>query len=109
VSTQPTNSLLANLAERCASHPKLEGAVLGAVRQILPGVILSVLREQFPGETIRLYVPKIERETRKDRDARIAQALAAGKSVATIMDELGLPKTTVHRVKSRRRGIIGST
>lgn len=102
-----TTNLLAQLAERAATHPKLEGAVLGAVRATLPGVIQSVLRELFPGETVRLYVPKIGTDTRAERDARIAAALDAGKSVAEIVQEFKLPKTTVHRAKLRRRGTIG--
>lgn len=100
-------SLLAQLAERAASSPQLEGAVLGAVRATLPGVIMAELRKLFPGETVRLYVPKVGTETRSQRDTRITAALKAGMSVADIVREHRVPETTVRRANKRLRGHIG--
>lgn len=58
------------LAERAASHPRIEAAVLGALRAELPQVIRGLLKEMVGGDT--LYVPKGDGgDARRDRDLRI--------------------------------------
>lgn len=70
-------NLLRNLASQAAAHPRIEAAVLGAIRAELPGVIEGLLREAYGGETVRLYVARSGgRDSKAERDRRI-QALAA--------------------------------
>lgn len=70
-------NLLRNLATQAAAHPRIEAAVLGAIRAELPGVIEGLLREAYGGETVRLYVARGgSRDSKAERDRRI-QALAA--------------------------------
>lgn len=103
---QPDN-LLATLSERAAASPLLETAVMLAVRATLPGVIQGVLREMFPGETIRIYIPKIGAANREQRDASVANAIESGLTVLEAAKRTGVPETTVRRINKRRRGNIG--
>jgi len=102
----PSKGLLTQLAERCATSPVLERAVTSAVRSTLPGIIQGVLRELFPGETVRLYIPKIGAESRTERHTSVLQALDAGRSAQEVAKALGVPARTVRHIRARR-GTIG--
>lgn len=68
-------SLLEKLATRAAAHPRIEEAVLGALRAELPRVIQGLLAELCVGDTVRLYVPKGGgTDVRRERDLRILGA-----------------------------------
>jgi len=68
-----------------------------------------VLAEMAPGESIEIYGPKGREKTGTERNARVLQAITATPqaSLQQIASQLGVPKTTVHRIKARRRGTIG--
>lgn len=68
-----------------------------------------VIAEMAPGETIDLSAPKIHPGERTARDAAVVQAVeqASDASVRELARRLGVSKSTVHRVKQRRRGTIG--
>lgn len=61
------------LAAACAPRiaAQVELVVMETVRRELPGVLEAVLREHFPGETLRLYVPKKSVSARRIRDDAI--------------------------------------
>lgn len=63
------------LAAACAPRiaAQVETVVLETVRRELPGVLADVLREQFPGETLHLYIPKRSVHDRKRRDMAICR------------------------------------
>lgn len=78
-------TLLETLALRAAAHPRIEQAVLGALRAELPGVIQGLLSEMYPGETVRIYAPKAGgSDVRRERDLRI---LAAREQPAALVAE----------------------
>lgn len=96
------HTLLRQLATQAASHPRIEAAVLGAIRAELPGVIEGLLRDAYGGETVRIYAPRHDvlqaEQSRQERDRRIA-ALAAppsSLSAAAIARQEGI---TPHRVR----------
>lgn len=62
---------LRDLSNRIASHPRIETAVMQAIRTELPTVIEMILSEMYPGETVRLYAPKKPVALRRERDAGI--------------------------------------
>lgn len=57
------------------------------------------LRAYFPGETVRLYVPRSDAQAMADQRQRIASALRAGESATSIARREGVSKCTVHRVR----------
>lgn len=94
--------LIRNLAARAACHPKIESAVMGALRATLPGVINDLLREEFAGETLRFYVSKRhDRTDRRERDLLI-RARFTGSNHADLATQFGI---TVRQV----RNIIGKS
>lgn len=90
-------ALLRRLAEQAASHPRIEQAVLGAIRQELPGVIEQLLSAMYPGETVRFYARKRSGD-RGERDRRIAAALVAGDPPALVAAREGLSLRQVQRI-----------
>lgn len=108
------NTLLRQLATQAASHPRIEAAVIGAIRDVLPGVIEGLLREAYGGETVRIYAARhdvlLADQGRRDRDLRIA-ALAAAPSSLTPAAIAELEGITPHRVRqilraARERGNV---
>lgn len=87
------------LAQACAPRIAglVENVVLETIRRELPGTIESVLREQFPGETVRLYVPKRSSASRRDRDNYIREKYT-GRNAAELSAETGLSIKQVHRI-----------
>jgi hypothetical protein len=94
-----------DLAERAAAHPRIEQAVVGAIRAELPGVIESLLRDMYPGEQLRLYVPQRDQAAaareRSARDERIRAAGASGMSTAQIAHTEGVTVRLVQMVLKR--------
>ena len=89
--------LMRNLAAKAAAHPKIEAAIMGAIRDTLPGVINDLLREGFAGETLRLYVPKHGREDRKTRDDLI-RARFTGRNAGELAGQFGLSEKQARRI-----------
>jgi len=91
--------LMRTLAMKAASHPKIETAVMGAIRDTLPGVIEGLLRDGFAGETVRFYVAKTGREDRKARDGLI-RARFNGTNAAELAGQFGISVSQVRRIMS---------
>lgn len=99
-------NLLIQIAQRAASHPSMEAAVLGAVRATLPVVLESVLREIHPGDTLRLYIPKTSSSSRIERDQRIGAALANGEHPDLIAKRESITTRHVRNIRKRIRGTL---
>lgn len=100
--TRTRHTLLRQLATQAASHPRIEAAVIGAIRDVLPSVIEGLLRDTYGGETVRIYAPRHDvvraEQDRQARDLRIA-ALAAAPSRLTPAAIAQLEGITPHRVR----------
>lgn len=102
--TRPRQALLRDLATQAASHPRMEAAILGAIRGELPGVIEELLRDLYRGETVRLYVPKRGGAAdREHRDRRIEAALAAHEAPAAVAAREGVSRRRVEQIGARAR------
>ena len=82
---------LRHLAAACAPRiaELIEQTVITTVRDHLAGTIEAVLREQFPGETLRLYVPKRSVTAKRDRNRQIL-ARYNGRNAAALAKEFGV-------------------
>lgn len=97
--------MLRDLAHQAAAHPRIEQAVLGAIRAELPGVIEGLLREMYRGETVRLYVPsRGSFDASRERDRRICVLAAPPNNLplALIAAKEGVSLRTVQRAVSRQ-------
>jgi len=104
MNTRTTAEVFAAVAARACSHPSMESAVMGAVRATLPGVIETVMRELYSGETLRLYVSKTPSDDRVQRDRRIGAALATGETPASIAKREMVSKRHLRRIRARIGG-----
>ena len=95
--------LIRQLAEACAPRiaAKVEEAVVATVRAELPGVVADVLREQYAGETVNLYVAKRSAASRRDRDAMLRQCFN-GRNAAQLSVQTGLSIRQVMRIVAIR-------
>ena len=87
------------LATQVASHPRLEAAVMKAIRDVLPSVVDSVLRETYGGETFRSYAPRGPSQLDKVERNRRIKALAAPPSSLTPHAIAALEGVGVRRVQ----------
>lgn len=99
----PHHEVIEELAQRTAMHPRMEAAVMGAVRATLPDVLEGVLRDMFAGENVRLWVPKVSRRVAHERDVRIAAALSAGEAQSVIAKRENVSTRHVERINARRK------
>ena len=88
-----------NLAAACAPRiaAKVEAAVVQSVRAELPGTIEQVLSEMFPGQTVRLYIPRKPVTAKRDRDTAI-RALWTGRNLLELSKEFHLSRTAIYRI-----------
>jgi Mor family transcriptional regulator len=86
-----------DLATRAAGHPNIERAVNQALRSELPGVIEGILRDMYPGETLRLYVPKRSVSLRGERNRLIVQEFN-GRNAKALAIKYGLTPRMVYNV-----------
>lgn len=89
--------LLRDLASAVAAHPRIETAVMGAIRAELPGVIESILRDRYPGEQVRLYVAKKPPTMRRERDVAI-RAEYTGHNAKALANKYGISARMVFRI-----------
>ena len=96
--------MLKTLAAACAPRiaARVEAAVVSTVRAELPTIIEAVLRETYPGETLRLYVSKKPGAMRRLRDDAI-RAKYTGGNVVALSKEFGISARTVFRIVSGRK------
>lgn len=97
-----SNFLIRTLAQKAAAHPSVENAVMGAIRDTLPGVIESLLREQYGGENIKLYVAKKGSTERKNRDGLI-RARYNGTNADQLAGQFDLSASQVRRIATGSR------
>jgi DNA-binding NarL/FixJ family response regulator len=100
--------LIRTLAERAASHPRIEQAVIGAVRMTLPGILEELVRELAAGEQLRIYVPKIKQEHRDERQARIKAALQQGEARSSIAKRENVSERYVRIIRDRMKKALGT-
>lgn len=95
--------MLKNLAAACAPRiaERVETVVVETVRAELPAIIEAVLRERYPGETLRLYVSKRPGGMRRVRDEAI-RARYNGRNVKELSTEFGLSMRQVFRIATGR-------
>lgn len=93
--------MLRTLASACAPRiaAKVEQVVVDTVRAELPAIIEAVLREQYPGETLRLYVSKRPGAIRRLRDEAI-RAKYTGRNAVALAKEFGVSPRWVYKVVS---------
>ncbi len=97
-------TLLRQLASQAASHPRIEAAVIGAIRDVLPSVIEGLLRESYGGETVRIYVARNGGQAVKnERDLRITALAAppASLSCGAIAAQEGISVRRVQQILMR--------
>ena len=94
-----SNFHIRDLAQACAPRicAAVERVVIETVRAELPRTIEAVLREQFPGETLRLYVPKLSVASRRDRDIAI-RAQFTGRNHGELSRRFGLSIKQIARI-----------
>lgn len=92
-----SESLIRNLINKAARHPEIETAVMGAIRDTLPNVIERLLREDFAGETLRIYVAKRGRQDKKTRDGKIRLTFD-GTNGAALAKESNLSVKQIRRI-----------
>jgi hypothetical protein len=92
------SNLLRTMAEQAASHPRIEQAVLGALRAELPNLIEQMLSQMCGGETLRMYVRKRPAHAKTERNLRIQAAAAAGTPLAMISEREHLTLRQVQRI-----------
>lgn len=97
-------NLLRNLAAQAAAHPRMEAAILGAVRAELPGVIEELLRKAHGGETLRIYVaagPSQASKGERDRRIRAQAAPPSSLPLAAIAAREGISLRRVQQILAR--------
>ena len=104
--TEP--SLLARLiqavADRLSKHPSLPIHNRDVFKATAASLIEAELRSQFGGEQIRLYIPKVGGEIRKERDERIVAAILAGEATPSVAKRESVSERHVRRVRGRIGG-----
>lgn len=77
VSGRNRQNLMRQVAHQAAAHPRIEAAVIGAIKAELPGVIEELMRAAWGGERLRLYVARgTSLDAKAERDRRV-RSLAA--------------------------------
>jgi Mor family transcriptional regulator len=82
-------------AEKLAG--KVEAVVQQTIREQLPSAVEAVLREQYPGETVRIYVPRRSLQMRRERDAAI-RAMYNGHNAKAIAHQFGISARMVFNI-----------
>jgi hypothetical protein len=97
------SQVIGAIAERLAADPRIPVENREAYRQTVRSVIEAELSRLFPGEQLRMYIPKFGSAQRKERDERIAAAIAAGEAP----DDIAKRESITVRHVRRLRGRIG--
>jgi hypothetical protein len=86
------------MAEQAASHPRIEKAILGALRAELPNLIEQMLSQMCGGETLRMYVRKRPAHAKMERNMRIQADAASQIPLAMIAKREDLTLRQVQRI-----------
>lgn len=100
--SRPTN-MLRQLAERAAAHPRIERAVLGAIRLELPSVIEQLLHElaDSDGGTLRVYMAKRPADQRVQRDEKAIALMQSGTSPEIAAKLAGCSRSHAFSLRAR--------
>ena len=60
-----------------------------------------LLTPHFPGETLRLYVPRCSVQRKLEREARVREALLAGLAPLEVARREGVSRTYVYALRGR--------
>jgi hypothetical protein len=99
-------SALRTLAVAAATHPRIEQAVLGAIRSVLPSVLEQLIAEEAErqgGGRARLYGRKATSEARELRDQRVLSLLESGMAPELIALESKCSRSHVFAVRAKWR------
>lgn len=88
---------LRDLANRVSAHPRLDAAVMKAIRIELPIVIETILSEMYPGDTVRIYAPKKPVAMRRLRDEAI-RAEYNGSNAKALSKKYGTSASQICRI-----------
>lgn len=88
------------LAGQVVRHP----AFTAAIERTVADVLAVVLREQFAGEEVRMYVPKMGPSKRNERAEAIVKEGASGLPVAELAKRHGLTPRRVNQILAAGRG-----
>ena len=96
--------MIRNLATACAAElgPHVDQAVAEVVRQRLPATIEKILRRDYAGETLRLYVSKKPVSARRDRDEAI-RLQYTGHNVKALSSKFGLSQSMIFKIVSLKK------
>ena len=92
-----SNDFILSLALKAAHHPDMQTALLRAVQETLPNVIEGILRSEFAGDTLRLYIPKNSPGSKQERAARI-RAGFTGHNYAELAKQERISSRQVRRI-----------
>lgn len=92
------------LAEHVATHPRIEQAVMGAIRPVLTDLIEQWLveRAETQGGTLRMYQRKLTQARRQERDDRLRALISAGVRPEDAARQVGCSRRHAYHV---RRGM----
>lgn len=95
--------MLKSLAAACAPRlaERVDTVVRETVRAELPAIIEAVLREQYSGETLRLYVSKKPGAIRRVRDEAL-RAKYNGRNLKALATEFKVSLRQAFRIVSTR-------
>lgn len=79
----------------------LQTAIMGVIQTTLPAVMEDVLSRLRPGELYEFYGPKSTSLTKRERDARITEALRAGQAPNEIGKRERISSQHVRRIRAR--------
>lgn len=99
-------NLLRSLAERAATHPRMEQAIMGAIRGVLPSVLEQLIAEEAErrgDHVLRMYPRRNPSADREIRDQRLRGLLAAGTSPDLAAVEVGCSRAHAYRVQAAMR------
>lgn len=94
-----SEDFITRLAGQVVRHP----AFTTAIERTVADVLTVVLREQFAGERVRLYVPKMEPKRRSARAEAIAQEHQAGAVVSELARRHGVSERWVFKILAARK------
>lgn len=99
-------NMLRSLAERAATHPRIEAAVMGAIRGVLPAVLEQLIAEEAERQgshVLRMYPRRAPSEMRETRDANVRAMLAGGVAPELVAVQVGCSRAHVYRVQAHMR------
>lgn len=86
-----SEAFIRRLSQRIVTHPEFQQRLQSAVADVLT----QTLRDEMPGQELRLYLPKVASTDRAERVRKAKVLLAAGLSTAAVAKQLGVSQRYV--------------